>query len=202
MKIIKIANDIDSIAKSRGYNVGPVFHGRAQQFNAFENQESIREFSKHTSPSFFFTESPDVATAFGIDRSIQLKNPRIENMEVYISLHNPIDLTKKTSELIDVLVDIGENREDLEELGTNFYWQIADDEIFVQKLIEKGHDGAICDEIDAIKHFKIKHAIGALTYAVFSPSQIKLADTITYDDNGKEIPINQRFDANNADIRY
>ena len=100
------------------------------------------------------------------------------------------------------LVDIGENREDLEELGTNFYWQIADDDVFVNQLIQRGYDGAICDESDAAKHFKLKASQGSLTYAVFKPSQIKLADPITYDDSGNEIALESRFDINNSDIRY
>jgi len=39
-------------------------------------------------------------------------------------------------------------------------------------------------------------------YVVFKPEQIKSADPITYDDNGNEIPLNERFDKNNLDIRY
>jgi hypothetical protein len=38
--------------------------------------------------------------------------------------------------------------------------------------------------------------------AVFYPNQIKLADSITYDDSGKEISIEQRFDSNKNDIRF
>ena len=37
---------------------------------------------------------------------------------------------------------------------------------------------------------------------VFEPSQIKSADPVTYDDNGKVIPLSERFDENNDDIRY
>lgn len=37
---------------------------------------------------------------------------------------------------------------------------------------------------------------------VFDPSQIKLSDSVTYDDNGKIIPPSQRFDSQKKDIRY
>jgi Large polyvalent protein associated domain 38/ADP-Ribosyltransferase in polyvalent proteins len=40
------------------------------------------------------------------------------------------------------------------------------------------------------------------TIVIFNPEQIKLADPITYDDNGKIIPLSKRFDSSNEDIRY
>jgi len=197
-------SELTEVARSKGYNIGPVYHGTASEFNTFENVESVRGFDSHLSPSHSFTESPDLAEAFGIDRMQHVKKPSLRKMNVFLAIHNPIDLTKKTPELIDILVEIGENRDDLEELGTNFYWQIVDDAEFVKKLIEKGYDGAICDESDALKHFgiKVRDNETAHTYAVFKSSQIKSADDVTMDDNGEEIPLGSRFDINNPDIRY
>ena len=40
------------------------------------------------------------------------------------------------------------------------------------------------------------------TYIVFSNTQVKSADTITYDDEGNVIPPSKRFDPNNPDIRF
>ena len=37
---------------------------------------------------------------------------------------------------------------------------------------------------------------------VFSPEQIKTAEPVTYDDEGKVIPLSKRFQSGNADIRY
>ena len=43
----------------------------------------------------------------------------------------------------------------------------------------------------------------ATVYIFFDPqTQVKSADTITYDDNGKVIPLSERFKASNDDIRY
>ena len=39
-------------------------------------------------------------------------------------------------------------------------------------------------------------------FSVFSSEQIKSADPVTYDDNGDVIPLSQRFNAENKDIRY
>ena len=40
------------------------------------------------------------------------------------------------------------------------------------------------------------------TYIVFDPAQAKSADPVTYDDNGNVIPLSERFNAENDDIRY
>lgn len=40
------------------------------------------------------------------------------------------------------------------------------------------------------------------TYIVFDGSQVKSADPITYDDSGNVIPLTERFDSGNRDIRY
>ena len=39
-------------------------------------------------------------------------------------------------------------------------------------------------------------------YLAFNSSQIKSADSVTYDDNGNVIPLSERFNSNEADIRY
>ncbi len=39
-------------------------------------------------------------------------------------------------------------------------------------------------------------------YGVFDKSQIKSADPVTYDNDGKPIPLALRFDRSNPDIRY
>lgn len=39
-------------------------------------------------------------------------------------------------------------------------------------------------------------------YITFNPKNVKSADAITYDNNGKVIPLSERFDGNEDDIRY
>lgn len=39
-------------------------------------------------------------------------------------------------------------------------------------------------------------------WVFFDSNQVKSADPVTYDDNGNVIPLSQRFDSNNPDIRY
>ena len=77
-----------------------------------------------------------------------------------------------------------------EEVGVGWtrYNEIAsaEDEGYDGVLIKNGDTGqGIADE-----------------YVVFNPEQIKSADTVTYDDNGNVIPLSERFNAENEDIRF
>jgi hypothetical protein len=42
----------------------------------------------------------------------------------------------------------------------------------------------------------------SISYVVFNPNNIKLADTQTFDSQGNEIPLEKRFNRNISDIRY
>jgi len=77
----------------------------------------------------------------------------------------------------------------------NMAEQMGSGEKFRDSLIEQGFDGIIMenDVIDGTKQ----------TIAVaFFPEQIKLADSVTYDNKGGIIPLSQRFDKSKDDIRY
>lgn len=60
------------------------------------------------------------------------------------------------------------------------------------KLAEQGYDS-----VDMV----IGGGTGKI-YCVFYNTQIKSSDPVTYDDNGKVIPLSKRFDIKNPDIRY
>ncbi len=60
------------------------------------------------------------------------------------------------------------------------------DKYSVDELIQQGYDGIKLDD----------------DYVVFSPNQIKSSDEVTYDDAGKAIPHEQRYDPTNEDTRY
>ena len=62
---------------------------------------------------------------------------------------------------------------------------------FAELLVRKGYDGA-----------KSIEPGGNIGYMVTSPNQIKSADPVTYDDAGNVIPLSERFNENNPDIRF
>jgi len=63
-----------------------------------------------------------------------------------------------------------------------------------QAIADHGYDAIISD--GNITGERIHEIV------VFKPEQIKSADPITYDDQGNEIPLEERFNRNNPDIRY
>jgi len=63
-------------------------------------------------------------------------------------------------------------------------------EEFTQKLKEEGYDGVYYN------------GDGNEEWVAFYPSQIKSADTVTYDEDGNIIPLSERFNNKNEDIRF
>jgi len=68
-------------------------------------------------------------------------------------------------------------------------------------LISQGYDGIIIRDTrfdaDTLGEGKKNEQI-----VVFAPNQIKSAEPVTYDDKGNVIPLSQRFNEENEDIRY
>lgn len=62
-------------------------------------------------------------------------------------------------------------------------------------------DGAIFKNVTDAASPELTHKI-VTDYVAYSPSQIKSADPVTYDDNGNVIPLSQRFNPENEDIRF
>lgn len=56
--------------------------------------------------------------------------------------------------------------------------------------------------IDGIVYENIYESDGKPSYLVFSQNQIKSADPVTYDNNGNIIPLSERFNPENNDIRF
>ncbi len=88
---------------------------------------------------------------------------------------------------------------DVEELmksygSQDFYLNYQDD--VLKSAENEGYDMVIFDDPATLAGGE------ATSYVVFDPSNIKLADTDTYDSNGNVIPLNKRFNKNITDIRY
>ncbi len=67
-------------------------------------------------------------------------------------------------------------------------------ELAVNMAKDAGYDG--------MKYTNEVEDIGSTTYIAFSPSQIKSADPVTYDDQGNVIPLSERFNPEKEDIRF
>lgn len=69
---------------------------------------------------------------------------------------------------------------------------------------EQGYDGVIFKDItdNGGNNIKIKSDTKSDIFVIFNPNQVKSADTVTYNDQGEVIPLSERFDENDSDIRY
>ena len=176
---------VDEAAKKVGYDTGPVWHGTKQEgFTEFVESEigTGGEAGERKSGAwgrgFYFSGEPVVADAYGHNR-----------IAAYLSIRNPIvlDFTVRPSKWTSAdakryrsMTGIGQ-----ETIKATQWAQ------------ERGYDGVILyDDI-----YNDGGRIAAEIVA-FSPTQIKSADTITNDDEGNVIPLSQRFNKKNDDIRY
>ena len=68
---------------------------------------------------------------------------------------------------------------------------------------EKGFNSAIRRRgYDSVYGYEHNGAAKGTQWAVYNPSQIKSADPVTYDDAGNVIPLSERFNPENSDIRF
>ena len=101
----------------------------------------------------------------------------------------------------DMYKQIGLGAEDANIGGTGKYVENKDEMLkkYVDMLQQEGYDGIIIKNTDYDTRFFGEHNN---QYLVFDSNQVKSAETVTYDDNGNIIPLSERFNKSNDDIRY
>jgi hypothetical protein len=175
-----LADMVAVVAKQNGYNIGPVGHGTNKEFNVFRSTM----IGSNTDPGFFgrgFYFAPiDVAARWGT-----------YTKKCYLKINKPFrvnsmsDWTAKTGQRStnDSKKSAAENKKLFDVEIT----RITDD------LLEQGYDGCIRIDTNGVEW--------PIVFYPFSKN-IKLADPITYDDEGGVISLSNRFDTTNSDIRY
>lgn len=195
-----------------------MYHGTGAEFNEFR-RDMIGSTGRFEGSGFNFTPYEGRAASYG-------KNV----LAGYLNIQNPLSAEKKTltvsklAKLIRETDPTGDNiisdyaRETRDYGKPSFIsresitaaralWEASDSDVDIYSFIsaadsdaegliaafEKlGYDGLIHYSDDG----KIKTAVA------FSSEQFKRADPVTYDDNGKEIPLSERFNTEKKDIRY
>lgn len=101
---------------------------------------------------------------------------------------NPTDEFKKLATLIGV--DIGALEKFAKKGAYLRIWEIINTKNFADIAREKGYNTIREDEF------------GNITYGLLFPAQLKAANPVTYDDKGNIIPLSERFNVEDSDIRY
>ncbi len=164
-----------------------VYHGTNAKLNMFKTKSSQASpyFWKDNDLGFFFDvdkvaplDSGSWSGAAGYAGMKQKEGETIkpENARIvsaYLRLWNP--MVYEWSDYIDAIKTAGNGS------------------LLRQHLQELGYDGVIRTQPH---NKKIAHVVA------FSPSQIKSADPVTYDDAGNVVPLSKRFKPENPDIRF
>jgi hypothetical protein len=178
---------VDEAAKAAGYNIN-AYHGTKDSFTVFEQNRENKYDSGFLGMGFYFTDKRDSAEEYS---GWKKGNASGRVLGVALRMNNPlvIEDTKKPH-LIAVQEALGLHL-------TDFGNYLAEPNSFISGYIsevakKKGYDGIV----------RYADFYDETTYVVFDAEQIKSTDPVTYDDNGKVIPLSERFKAENNDIRY
>lgn len=77
-----------------------------------------------------------------------------------------------------------------------------DSQYTTQDIVQATQDYFKSIGVDTIEYTNDVEDRGSTSYLLMNANQVKSADPVTYDNNGKVIPLSERFKADNSDIRY
>lgn len=190
---------VDETAKANGYDI-KAYHSTNAEFTKFDKEKQGTNFNNylHFGSGFYFGPTAEETKKYGK-----------KTMSVYLSADRLLDVGKpvENGKAYQYLIDNGYHPADAKfamNYGDRFINALYDTlldrysqggaNVQVQNLLrEFGYDG-----IDAV--YGVNNDKGQVV--VFEPSQIKSADPVVYDDNGNVIPLSERFNTENDDIRY
>ena len=174
---------VDAAAKAAGYTVGPMWHGSPSSFNIFQ---------KTKDPLGFHFGNRDASNQA---KSTTGKKGEWKTRSFFLNIKNPLRLPDLNSwnffDLRSALVDTGVIPEELPA------WKIESEgrgdlrKGLVKRIQQAGYDGVV---------YKNKFEGVGDSLIAFDPSQIKLADPVTYDKSGKVIPLSKRFNSSSEEI--
>lgn len=158
-----------------------VYHGtETENFNTFDKNRRGQTDSSLWGRGYYFTSDAEFAENFGENiRSFYLD---VKNPFIVEKVDAPAEAIAK--KLISEGVEI-----DFDYKGLKAY-EFANkfgNQKFTDVLMELGYDGVMIEDFE---------------FVTFHRNQMKLADAVTYDDNGKVIPLSERFNEKKKDIRY
>jgi len=188
---IKKAQDmVDEAANAAGYDV-KAYHGTSDKnkIEIFEERGGYATtmFSTYEVKrrGFFFSEDELHAETFGS-----------KTIPVFLKTGKVANFATRDRTVDDLLINTkGWDEDEFNSLET---WELFDDEYgdkFIKDLTALGYNSALIQEPAAAELREMGES-----RVVFNPSQIKSADPVTYDSEGKVIPLSERFDSKSNNI--
>lgn len=226
----KLQEMVNEAAKAAGYNVGPVWHWTDYEFFVFDldaaggmthfgTKQAAIDRARGQATIGYDIESDDDGYyvyadsgpktgdgqgPFTTEREakafIKTQPQHIEPLRLFLNLKHPLrvpDFGVWTMNAVREYLNRENIISDKEADKIWEAWQKTDKEgyeAFNDVINSHGYDGFVYENEMEDK--------GSDSYVVLDPSKIKSADPVTYDDNGKVIPLSERFQPENKDIRY
>ena len=110
--------------------------------------------------------------------------PKERVIDAFLKIENPLFIDAKGAKWDELNTEYGETTRET-----------------VRRADNGNYDGVIFEDI-ADSWIDDEDGGTFTVYYPFKNDQIKYADTVTYNDNGNIIPLSERFNSENADIRY
>jgi hypothetical protein len=175
----KAALDRASILKDFSVNVVKRSHEEARVMNVLLKVESPLEM-------------PDLASLYQNDRGEFITLDRDDEDD----LENEDEATdRKYPSSWESETDFQEWLLSNDVIESDDFWDVQYDKDKTVEVLQR-------DGFDGISYENVVEDSGSISYIIFSPNQVKLSNLITYDNEGKIIPLSKRFDSSNDDIRY
>jgi hypothetical protein len=184
---------VDQAAKAAGYRPNKLYHGTREQSPFFEFKK------QRTAYGYFFTPDKEAAEYYAG------KNGRL--IEAFVKTSKPANLRNVDSFLSKVPSDFNVWLQDNFSGDVEAFRAWAESGDLYADNVGKTQN-SLMRELQALGYDSVifEDAKGgggvATSYVIFDPSKIKSADPITRDNQGNIIPLSQRFQQGNADIRY
>jgi hypothetical protein len=203
---------VDDAAKNAGYTI-KVYRGGGQKHNVFDTNRGAGD--TQFGPGAYFTDAQGLAEDWAKERAHTSDDNGYVG-EYYIKANNLFsdDSTEFNTEqwknVERELKNRGVSDRDLKRTRNWGFYGIA---MALQSVgeIEKGSFTPF-DWRNATNVNQILRDAGydgiegpfydSRQYVIFDPAQAKSADPVTYDDQGEVIPLSERFNPENEDIRY
>lgn len=212
---------VDQAAKAAGYNIPHVYHGTPAQFNQF-SYEFLGSNGQDYGNGFYFTNDPSLAETYTADGGTVLEGA--------LKIENPLSETEVTftrKEIEEIIRKLDPTGDDIlsnyESDGTGYpskAWYNRALKTTVDSILNgNSNDVDIVGELtniasaeDVLPAVRATGRDGIIhdgsadgypnVYVVFESDQFKRTDPVTRDDAGNVIPLSQRFNPENKDIRY
>ena len=202
---LKPREEVVKRAKEAGYKPTVYYHGTPNQFTEFKSDVGRTMGGRKGATAGYFFFTPNEGEAKGIHGSESEGSTNV--MQVFLKYENPFNTSygktptfteKQKARIIDFY------RENADYAGSRDY--LAD---VVEGYIDRKDLAGAFKYLTRPKRAELLQSLGYDSLidkgnhiVVFDPEQIKSANDFTYDDAGNEIPMSQRFNKTNKDIRW